>query len=402
MHYMELGGAESALLGLLQAHDPNRADLDLFLYAHHGELMNFIPLNKVNLLPEQSVYSLLEAPIKNVVKRGYWRLAFARFKGKLEAALYAKNNKKGLTNASVFTYQESNTVKVLPMINPKVEYDLAISFSSPHYIISKKVRAKKKLGWIHTDYTNNFINPKMELQMWNQLDYIGSISDDVGNKFCEVFPSLKSKIFPIENIISSDFIRQRSLETTPYDMIKKEGCISLLSIGRFSYPKRFDEVGTICKYLIEYLRKKNYQKQLLWYIIGFGSLEEEFKIKENIELEGMQGFIKILGKRSNPYPYIKACDFYVQPSRYEGKSITVREAQILHTPVVVSNYATAQSQINDGKDGIIAPFDSLSFAEGLGDFILDSSKQWFIINYLCNHEFGNEQEIEKIYNLINA
>lgn len=31
----------------------------------------------------------------------------------------------------------------------------------------------------------------------------------------------------------------------------------------------------------------------------------------------------------NPYPYIKACDIYVQPSRYEGKAVTVREAQIL-------------------------------------------------------------------------
>lgn len=402
MHYMELGGAESALLGLLQAHDPNRADLDLFLYSHHGELMKFIPLNKVNLLPEEPAYSLLEAPIKNVVKRGYWSLAFARIMGKLEAAFYAKNNLKGLTNASVFTYQESNTVKVLPKINPNVEYDLAISFNSPHYIISKKVRAKKKLGWIHTDYTNNFINPKMELQMWNQLDYLGSISDDVGNKFCEVFPSLKRKIFPIENIISSAFIRQRSLEAIPTDLVKTEGCISMLSIGRYSYQKRFDEVGTICKYLIEYLRKKNYQKKIKWYIIGFGPSEEETIIRKNIELEGMQNYITILGKRSNPYPYIKACDFYVQPSRYEGKSITVREAQILHTPVIVSNYATASSQINDGKDGIIVPFESSLFAEGLGDFILDLSKQSSIINYLCNHEFGNEQEIEKIYNLINA
>ena len=42
MHYLELGGAETALIGLLQAWDYARADVDLFLYARRGELMSFI------------------------------------------------------------------------------------------------------------------------------------------------------------------------------------------------------------------------------------------------------------------------------------------------------------------------------------------------------------------------
>ena len=54
MHYMELGGAESALLGLLQAHDPENADIDLFLYDHVGELMRYIP-DSVNLLPRIAI-----------------------------------------------------------------------------------------------------------------------------------------------------------------------------------------------------------------------------------------------------------------------------------------------------------------------------------------------------------
>ena len=31
MHYMEIGGAETALVGLLNALDPARVDVDLFL-----------------------------------------------------------------------------------------------------------------------------------------------------------------------------------------------------------------------------------------------------------------------------------------------------------------------------------------------------------------------------------
>lgn len=50
----------------------------------------------------------------------------------------------------------------------------------------------------------------------------------------------------------------------------------------------------------------------------------------------MQERVIILGKKDNPYPYMRACDLYVQPSRYEGKAVTVREAQLLGKPVVIT------------------------------------------------------------------
>ncbi|MBD5296318.1 MAG: glycosyltransferase, partial [Bacteroides sp.] len=39
MHYLELGGAEMALIGLLNALDPEKVDVDLFIYSHQGPLM---------------------------------------------------------------------------------------------------------------------------------------------------------------------------------------------------------------------------------------------------------------------------------------------------------------------------------------------------------------------------
>ena len=51
-HAMELGGAETALLGLLETIDTSRYDVDLFLLRHQGPLMDDIPPN-IHLLPEQ-------------------------------------------------------------------------------------------------------------------------------------------------------------------------------------------------------------------------------------------------------------------------------------------------------------------------------------------------------------
>ena len=64
MHYMELGGAERALLGLLNAIDTDRVNVDLFLNQHTGEFMSLIP-KKINLLPERRGYNAIERQMKN-------------------------------------------------------------------------------------------------------------------------------------------------------------------------------------------------------------------------------------------------------------------------------------------------------------------------------------------------
>ena len=136
-----------------------------------------------------------------------------------------------------------------------------------------------------------------------------------------------------------------------------------------------------------------------WYIIGFGGAGIEQQVRDNAKHEGVSDRVILLGKKENPCPYIKACDVYVQPSRYEGKSITVREAQILCKPVIVTNYPTASSQIQQGVDGIIVPMEVDACAQEMVEFIRDKEKQKRIVAYLKEHDYGNENEIEKIYKL---
>ena len=117
----------------------------------------------------------------------------------------------------------------------------------------------------------------------------------------------------------------------------------------------------------------------------------------------MEDHVHLLGKRTNPYPYIAHCDWYIQPSRYEGKSIAVTEAQILGKPVIVTAYPTAASQIKQGKDGLIVPMDSPEVtANSIAKVLFDSPLREHIITYLQSHDYGNAEEVEKIHNLIGA
>lgn len=405
MHYMELGGAESALLGLLQSVDPKRAEVDVFIYAHRGELMHFVRseeclLQRFHLLPEMEEYAMLEEPISLLIKKGYWRIALARLWGKWEDRKYLRYNVKRLESNAAPTFQQRRTVKYLPKINPDVEYDLAISFLTPHYIVLDKVHAKKKLGWIHTDYTNVFINREMELRMWDRLDIIASISPDVTEKFVEVFPSLKNKIIEIENILSPGFIRKRSEEPCP--LFEKDHSLKILTIGRYSKAKKMEDIPFLCRRLRDELGVRSEElgvRSVKWYIIGYGSEEYEQMVREKIREEGMEEHVIMLGKQSNPYPFIRACDIYCQPSRYEGKSITVREAQILCKPVIVTNYPTAPSQVQDGVDGVIVPLERKACAKAMIEVVNNHDLLRSLSDFLSEHDYGNESEIEKIYNL---
>ena len=342
IHYMEIGGAERALLGVLSALDPEQYDVDLFVYSHRGEFLKYIPKH-VRVLPEHSVYACFEKPLWQVLREGHGLMAAARLWAKLADRVHNRHLKGEV--ASILDEVGRATVRVLPSLHHFGEYDLAISFLTPHYIVRDKVKARTKLAWIHTDYSFISINVERELLVWASYDHIVSISSSVTKSFLSVFPSLQEKILEVENPLPSELIRDQSDE---FDAkAEMPGEIVLLSIGRFCTPKNFpyavDVMAELCKI----------RKDARWYIIGYGG--DEAMIRKRIEEKRMHEHVIILGRRSNPYPYIKACDVYVQPSLYEGKAVTVKEAQFLGKPVAITAFPTSESQLTNGVDGVILP-----------------------------------------------
>ena len=384
-HGLEIGGAERALLGLLYSFDYMRYDVDLFLMHHQGELMEYIP-QQVNLLPEKIEYTCLAVPISEVIKKKIVRMLFGRIYGKFKAKKFIKENALPADNGVELEYSHKYTCKYVPEISDK-KYDLVISFLTPHYLAANKVNAKKKIAWIHTDYSKIQINKKSEIEMWLAYDRIISISDDVTKTFLKIFPTLSAKIVKIENIIPEKLIVHQSKEFVPIEEMPDDS-IKILSIGRYCTAKNFDNVPRICKYLV------SGGMNVKWYLIGFGS--DEKLIKEKIKKEHMEKNVIMLGKKSNPYPYICRCDLYVQPSRYEGKCVSVKEAQMLGKPVVITNYETAKSQLEDGVDGIIVSMDNEKCAEQIEQVLKDDEKMKRISQKCMEKDYSNATEIEKI------
>ena len=176
---MELGGIERSLLGLLDAFDYNKYNVDLFLYGHHGPLMSLINEN-VNILPEVKELAYLRESFKVKLKNKCFYSAVLRLKDELISKFHMVNN-------------DTTWAKVMRRCAPKLQkhYDIALSFFRPFDFIVEKVDADIKVGWIHTDYTNAGEILEVLEKDYARMDYIAAVSDQCAETFNSIFPNLK-------------------------------------------------------------------------------------------------------------------------------------------------------------------------------------------------------------------
>ena len=163
MSGMNIGGAERALLGLLSAIDYEKYSVDLFLLSHRGELLNYID-KRVNILPRNKKFSIYARPLGDVLAQYNFTAVWGRMRAKRAAKKFNKLHCFKQSSGVELEYSHKYTVRYLPKINPMVEYDLAVSFITPHYIVAQKVNAKKKAAWIHTDYSKMNIDIESEVR----------------------------------------------------------------------------------------------------------------------------------------------------------------------------------------------------------------------------------------------
>ena len=386
---MGIGGVERSLINMLENFDYDNYDLDLMLYKHEGEFLEFIP-SKVNLLNEIDGYNDFGVPIKNLILKGKISLALARLRAKFISIVIKKI--KHIEDISYYQDQLSKKFSQSYLSNLDKDYDVAISYVWPHDFIANKVKANKKIAWIHTDYSTIEIDRKYDLEIWNKFDYIISISEECTNSFLKVYPTLKDKIIYMENITSPEFIKKMAEDKIEEEIIN-DNTYELVTVARLSPPKGIDNAVRAMKVL-----KDRGLENIKWYVIGYGPEEEKIKMLID-DLDLKEQFI-LLGKKTNPYPYIKHCDLYVQPSRYEGKAVTITEAQILQKPILVTNYPTAKSQITNNVDGMITELSINGIADGIEQMINNKELTERLIKNTGEKNYSNSYELEKLYNLL--
>lgn len=385
MESLRIGGAEKSLVTILSLLDKNKYDISLYLFRQEGAFMNQIPQG-ITVIPV-----LYEDKLQKNFKTD-WITYF--LKGNLKRSFYSL---KWLINCFISKYIKHEEEYIGWEIGRHLYsdipglYDVAIGFMEKKstYFVVDHVKAKKKIAFMHTDYNAIPHDKKLDEKYYKNLDYLVAVSAHTKEIMLKHFPFMKNKIEVIKNMVSPVLIQSMAKEAAP-EMDVSKATLKLTTVGRLTHSKNIDGAVRI----LAKLRESGIDAE--WFIIGDG--EERENLKKMILKYGLNDKFHLLGERANPYPYMKNCDIYVQPSRWEGYGITVAEAKALYKPIIVSDILEFREQIIDNKTGMIAN-DDLKYVVIISDLYNNIEKRELLTKNLKSIKI-KQKELEKIYQII--
>lgn len=373
------GGAEKSLINLLSLIDYSKFNVDLALFGRGGINEKFVP-DEVNILP-----LIHPSATGNPLKRLGLRMAQLAF------SISLRINKPKTSNDQAIRYWKYFKNYLPPLNN---NYDVAFAYAQriPTIFTAKKVKAQHKFAWINVTIHHNSRLRNFYLKSFKEFKKIICVSKDVEETVVESYPELKDKTKVIYDIINPGFIKGLSNEYIPF--LKEDSTIDILTVARLNFrQKGYDILLKACRIL----KEKGYK--FVWRALGNG--DKENKIRELIEIYGLEGYFELCGVNSNPYPYFAHSDLYVQTSRYEGYGLSIAEARLLGLPVVSTPYDCVNLQIKDGENGIISTFNPEDIAASIANLIDNTKKYDTIKKNLEKDKIGNLEEFSKIDYLLN-
>lgn len=386
---MNIGGVEKSLLSLLSAIPKDKYKITVLMLQKNGGFLEYIPdgieVKEVNWFKDIKpiIIQSPQATIKKYLKERKY----------IEIITFVLSYfiSKKLDDRSIYY---KNLLRYIPKCEE--EYDVAVSFEGPMELIDSyiayKVKAKKKIAWVHFDISKYKVNNKLYRHLYKRFNKIFIVSNEAKIKLEETIPIAKEKSEVFLNIISKDLILDMANEEVKFDnkFIGKK----IVTVGRLSKEKGQDLAINVL------LKLKNDGYKVRWYCVGEGTERERY---EKLILENnLQNDFILLGQTANPYPYIKEADIYVQPSRHEAYCLTLTEAKCLQKPIVTTNFTGAYEQIKDHSTGIIVECDTDSLYEKIKYLLDNEEEQKRLKKNLSREIIDTKEEINKLYSYISS
>jgi len=378
---LTIGGAEKSLVSLLNLTDSSKYDIDLLLIKRGGDLEKYLP-SYINILPVPNYFSSIEK--KFTFEKIYYRI-------KTSLNLRVNNYKKNALHSEQVVFKSIN--KFISPLNKM--YDVAIAYSQgmPTYLVANKVKASKKLAWINTDYVNTLYNKELDYKSYSKIDKIIAVSEHTKSSVSQLREEYKNKVELVLDIVDPKMIDKMSLEEDAEEFDKS--LVNILTVGRLVTAKGYEKAIEVAKIL------KHVGYKFKWFSIGEGP--ERKKLQKMIEEYELQDYFIFLGKKVNPYIYMRNCDIYVQTSIKEGFGLTVSEAKILKRPIVCTSFPTAKEIIQNEVDGLIVDHDIASIYNGVKKYLDEKSFKERVLKKLDSTEpYSSVNQINNFYSLIES
>ena len=259
------------------------------------------------------------------------------------------------------------------------EYDLAISYAHDDawnslskgcndYVLYL-ANAKKKATFVHCDYLNFGGYHPSQQKEYKKFDYIINVSESCKANFVKMFPETESVCIACENLIPVDEVQYKAENAIVYPA---DSC-NFVTVCRLGAEKGLlRAVKAFAKLSNE--GANNY----LWTIVGDGP--DRSQIEKEIIRNNISDKIKLVGRKNNPYPYIKNADFFLLPSFHEAAPMVFGECQALGVTILTTQTCSADELVKDRNLGHVC----VNSEEGIYDMlksILQSENidQWKVV-----------------------
>lgn len=235
----------------------------------------------------------------------------------------------------------------------KENYDATISFFQflPSYIT--KVKGPKHMIFLHGSvkqyfegirkyFKNSFFNKI------NRFDYICTVSEEMRIQLKEIFLNLTNSQVTIYNPIDFETIENKAFkrENLTLDEEKLLNSSYICSVGRLDEGQK--DFNTLINAYANLKNKSKIDEKLV--LVGDGPDRE--KLENLVKELKLENDIMFLGKKSNPYIWMKNSKVFILSSKYEGLPTVLIEALVLDIPSISSNCLTGPAEIlENGKYG---------------------------------------------------
>ena len=230
------------------------------------------------------------------------------------------------------------------LVNP-YKYDVSICYAYQHGILSKLARlsSKNNIIFVHNDLlkcrTPDELKKLKRKVRFEKFAKIVCVSNGTKKSFNKVYPNYDGKIFVINNYINGDKILTLSKEKVTD--LKKAKDITFINIGRH------EEKAKKITRIIE-ASEKLFNEGYIFRVILVGDGQDHNLYSELIKKKKLTKKVFMLGKKVNPYPYLKLSDCFILSSEYEGYGLVLDESRILNVPIISTDVADSKKIMNEG------------------------------------------------------
>ena len=326
---LRMGGLERVLIEVVQNLDLERYNLSLIIEDDAGKENIFLG----DIPKEVDVYFIKPQEMYN--RTDYYRKRKKNFFDKIMYNYYMFKEHR---------FVLPKTLQILKKIEEKYgEIDCFIDYDWGARRYVEKLNLKKSIVWLHNSIPN-LLKKKSKIKRFGKnlkkYDVIVAICDEMKAELEEIYPYLKGKVKRVYNPFNFKRILNLSEDENELTLEDKK----LLKDNYIIAISRLDTVQKDYDTLIKGFKKAldlGIKEKL--YIVGDGPNRKE--IEELIKKNEVEDRVILLGKRKNPYVWLKRAKLFVHSSKYEGFGLVLVEAMICGKMVVSSECPTGPKEI---------------------------------------------------------